>query len=309
MPQLTQSHLVRAVHTDRNLDLVGWFTQLARSTPGDNVWPVHNQILERNESAVLLGLHADEISEESSGGKLPVTIYETNYGVDDTTNAANDDGEDKEMKDNDGQLKLTFRSVPFVVETGEAEMISMSGVASGATNAASAQVRQKQNEPSDVSEVGKGKGKATQTQPSKIEPSTVPLSKEDEDLVAAVQTKANAIKMLKSRIDLLITYLQKGTQGNGTEQPEHSQTLLRLIQALVHRLSLVESANSEELKTELIREENDAETIMLLNELMSRANETRDVGKKFSAIESGKAAKQQYTPFPGNGPGVGDLMM
>lgn len=306
------------VHKDRNLDLVGWFTQLARGTPGDNVWPVHNQILAYNESAVLLGLHADEIGEESHGGKLPVTIYETNYGVDDANNAAKDDGEDKEMKDTDGQLKLTFRQVPFVVETGEAEMISMSGVASGATNAASAQVREQQKESSDVK--GKGKAKATQIgkQAEKIDPNTVPLSKEDDDIIAAIQTKANAIKMLKSRIDLVISYLQKETEGGDPEDhPEPSPTLLRLIQALVHRLSLVEPADAEEFKTELIREENDTETIMLLNELMSRAKETRDVGKKFSAIESGKAAQKQsggsqqyqYPPPSHGSSGAGDLMM
>ncbi|CAN8103043.1 unnamed protein product [Discula destructiva] len=317
---------MRAVHKDRNLDLVGWFTQLARGTPGDKVWPVHNQILGHNESAVLLGFHADEIGEESHGGKLPVTIYETNYGVDDATNAAKDDGEDKEMKDIDGQLKLTFRQIPFIVETGEAEMISMSGVASGATNAASAQAREQQNEFSDAKGKGKDKGKGQSkgkgkaTQPSKplekIDPASVSLSKEDDDMVAAIQTKANAIRMLKSRIDLLITYLQQETEGKAEDQSELSQTLLRLIQALVHRLSLVEPADAEEFKTELIREENDAETIMLLNELMSRANETRDVGKKFSAIESGKAAMKQFASgtYPaslphGSSSGAGDLMM
>lgn len=306
---------MKAVHIDRNLDLVGWFTQLPRGTPGDNVWPIQRQILAHNESAVLLGFHADEISTTSTG-KLPVTIYETSYGMADSTNTAKDDGEDEEMKDNDGRLKLTFHSIPFAVETGEAEMISMSGVASGATNAASAQVRQKKD-PSDVPDGGKGKGKgnlAHIAQPANVDATSTTLTKEDEAMISAVQTKANAIKMLKSRIDLLITYLQMGAQGNSTEKPEHSQALLRLIQALVHRLSLVESANAEELQIELIREENDVDTIMLLNELMSRANNTRDVGRKFSAIESGKAAAKQfaaqsYAPFGTGQSGVGDLMM
>lgn len=308
--------LVKAVHKDRNLDLVGWFTQSARGTPGDNVWPIHNQILEHNESAVLLGFHAGEIGEEAHGGKLPVTIYETNYEVDDTANIANDDGEDKEMRDTDGHLKLTFHQIAFVVETGEAEMISMSGVASGATNAASAQVREKQKETPSAKDKAKQKGIAKQVAkgPEKIDPNTVELSKEEDDMVAAIQTKANAIKMLKSRIDLLIIYLQNDIKGQAGDRPEPSQTLLRLIQALVHRLSLVEPADADEFETELIREENDTETIMLLNELMSRANETRDIGKKFSAIESGKAAVKQngalqYSSLLRGSSGAGDLML
>lgn len=314
---------MRAVHKDPDLDLVGWFTQLARGTPGQHVLPIHNQIIQHNESALLLGFHTAEIGEDSHGGKLPVTIYETSYELDDATHAAKDDGDDKEMKDTDGQLKLTFRHVPFVVETGEAEMISMSGVASGATNAASAQVRETQQESTDGKDKGKkkgkGKGKATHAafsqQPEKIDPNNVPLSKEDDDMVAAIQTKANAIKMLKSRIETLIIYLQQGTEGTAKDPPQLSQTILRLVQALVHRLRLVEPADAEEFKTELIREANDADTIMLLNELMSRAGETRSVGSKFSAIESGKAAQKQYG---GNGPAAlapygkpyaGDLMI
>lgn len=316
---------MRAVHKDRNLDLVGWFTQLPRDAPRDNVWLIHNQILEHhNESALLLGFHADEVGEESFGGKLPVTIYEANYEVDDPNKAAKGDGEDKVMKDGDNQVKLSFRQIPFVVETGEAEMISMSDVASGATNAASAQVREKQKD-SDVKVKGKGKGKKAVTDTEKVDPNTVPLSKEDDDMIAAIQTKANAIKMLKSRIDLIIKYLQKlpppymaevraqaTSAGDGYTEP--SQSLLRLIQALVHRLSLVEPADAEEFTTELMREENDVQVIDMLNELMSRVNATRDVGKKFSAIESGRASQKLHASFSGSGPltygsGAGDLMM
>lgn len=300
---------MKAVHTDRNLDLVGWFTLLPRDGPGANVMPIHNQVLERNESAILLGLHTEEIGENSVGGKLPVTLYETNYEVEGATKEAHDDGEDKEMKDGDSQLKLKFREIPYVVETGEAEMISMNSVATGAANAASAQVRQKQQQDTEASakaQAGKGKGKQKAEKESEsVDPGTVALSKEDEEMLAALTTKANAIRMLKSRIDLIIKYLQKlpppymaeveAAANNGTEEhTQPSQTLLRLIQALVHRLRLVEPADAEEFKTELLREENDVQTINLLNELMSRVNDTRDVGRKFSAVESGKAAHKQH---------------
>lgn len=280
---------------------MGWFTLLPRSGPGDNVLPIHNQILERNESAILLGLHADEVGDDTVGGKLPVTLYETNYEVEGATkDTQQDEGEDKEMKDGDPQLKLKFRELPFVVETGEAEMISMSSVASGAANAASAQAREKQQESGS-----KGKGKEEDKATDKVDPKNVALSKEDEEVIAALTSKANAIKMLKSRIDLIIKYLQKlpppyqaeveaeanGADGGSATDP--SQNLLRLIQALVHRLHLVEPANAEEFKQGLLREENDVETINLLNELLSSVIDTREVGKKFSVVEIGKMAQKQ----------------
>lgn len=296
---------MKAVHTDRSLDLVGWFTLLPRDGPGANVMPIHNQVLERNETAILLGLHTEELGENSVGGKLPVTLYETNYEVEGAAKETHDDGEDKEMKDGDSQLKLKFREIPFVVETGEAEMISMNSIATGAANAASAQVRQKQQdtEASTKAQAGQGKGKQKAEQESEsVDPSTVALSKEDEEMIATLTTKANAIRMLQSRIDLIIKYLQKlpppymdAALAEAEEHTQPSQTLLRLVQALVHRLRLVEPADASDFQKELLREENDVQTINLLNELMSRVNETRDVGRKFSAVESGKAAQKQMS--------------
>lgn len=307
---------MKIVHKDRNLDLVGWYTLLPRSGPGPNISPIHTQILERNESAILLGLHAEEVGDDSVGGKLPVTLYETIYEVDGGPKDVQDDGEDKEMKDGDAQLKQKFREIPFSVETGEAEMISMSSVAAGATNALSAQQKEHEKEPDTKGKAkakAKGKGKEVATDAGeKIDPETVPLSKEDEEMVSAIQTKINAIKMLKSRIDLIIKYLEKlpppymaevEAEAAGDGHTEPSQTLLRLIQALVHRLSLVEPADAEEFKMELLREENDVQTIRLLNELMGQVNDTRDVGRKFSAVEAGKAAQKQHGNVPGLGHG------
>ncbi|KUI68251.1 COP9 signalosome complex subunit 6 [Cytospora mali] len=319
----TRLEQMRIVHKDRNLDLVGWFTLLPRSGPGNNVIPIHNQILSYNESAILLGLHPSEVDEESVGGKLPITLYETTYEVDDATKDA-PDGEDKEMKDGDAQLKLKFRELPYIVETGEAEMISMSSVAGGAANAASAQVQEKLQE-IDVKGKDKGRGKKVASQDEKVDPETATLAKEDDEMIAALTTKANAIKMLKARIDLIIKYLQKlpppyieevnSEVANG-EYSEPSQTILRMVQALVHRLALVEPSDAEAFKKELLSEENDVNTIELLNELMGRVSDTQEIGKKFSVIESAKNAKHQHlvaygggqTTHPGSLASVGDLM-
>lgn len=320
----TRLEQMRIVHKDRSLDLVGWFTLLPRSGPGNNVLPIHNQILSYNESAILLGLHPDEIAEESVGGKLPITLYETTYEIDDATKDAQPDGEDKEMKDGDAQMKLKFRELPYIVETGEAEMISMSSVAGGAANAASAQVQEKLQE-IDVKGKDKGKGKKVANQGEKVDLETATLAKEDEEMIAALTTKANAIKMLKARIDLITKYLQKlpppyieevnsvVTNGNYSEP---SQTILRMVQALVHRLALVEPSDAEAFKNELLSEENDVNTIELLNELLNRVSDTQGIGKKFSIIESAKNAKQQHlaaygggqTNHPGSLASVGDLM-
>lgn len=315
---------MRIVHKDRNLDLVGWFTLLPRSGPGNNVLPIHNQVLSYNESAILLGLHPDEINEESVGGKLPITLYETTYEVDDATKDEQPEGEDKEMKDGDAQLKLKFRELPYVVETGEAEMISMSSVAGAAANAASAQVQEKLQE-LEVKSKDKGKGKQVAQRVDKVDPETATLAKEDEEMIAALTTKANAIKMLKARIDLIIKYLQKlpppyieevDAEAAAGDHSEPSQTILRMVQALVHRLALVEPSDAEAFKTELLSEENDVNTIELLNELLNRVTDTRDIGKKFSIVESAKNSKQQHLSAFGGGKSIhpgslasaGDLM-
>ncbi|KAL1876565.1 hypothetical protein Daus18300_002809 [Diaporthe australafricana] len=332
----TRLEQMRLVHKDRTLDLVGWFTMTPRSGPGSHVVPIHNHILHYNESALLLGFHGEEIGKESVGGKLPITLYETAYEVDDAVKDVNTEGEgeDKEMKDGDSQLKLKFREIPFIVETHEAEMISMSSVAGGAANAASERV---QEELLKLDMKGKGKGKAKQaaTDDEKINPESAALSKENEEMIAALTTKANAIKMLKARIDLVTKYLQKlpspyieevKAEVADCDRTEPSQTLLRLVQALVHRLNIVEPSDAEAFKNELLSEENDVDTIELLTELLNRVGDTRDIGKKFHAIETEKAHNSQRAAVyasqgsayghsqptkggrPGSLPSTGDLM-
>lgn len=292
---------MRLVHKDRTLDLVGWFTVNPRSGPGAHLLAIHNQILSYNESAILLGLHSEEVGKESVGGKLPFSVYETAYEVDDAAKDTNTEGEDKEMKDGDSQLKVKFRELPFTVETHEAEMIGMTSVAGAAANAASERV---QEELLKLDVKGKGKGKAKQAakEDEKVDPENAALSREDQEMISALTTKANAIKMLQARIDLIIKYLQKlpppymdevNSEVAAGDHTEPSQTLLRLVQALVHRLSIVEPSDAEAFQEELLSEENDVSTIELLTELMSRAGETRDIGKKFHAIETEKAHNSQ----------------
>ncbi|KAG6366248.1 hypothetical protein INS49_000424 [Diaporthe citri] len=310
----TRLEQMRLVHKDRTLDLVGWFTVNPRSGPGNHILPIHNQILAYNESAILLGFHSEEVGEESVGGKLPFSVYETAYEVDDAAKDTTTEGEDKEMKDGDSQLRLKFRELPFTVETHEAEMIGMTSVAGAAANAASERV---QEELLKLDVKGKGKGKAKQAakEDEKVDPENAALSKEDQEMISALTTKANAIKMLQARIDLIIKYLQKlpppymdevNSEVAAGDHTEPSQTLLRLVQALVHRLSIIEPSDAEAFQEELLSEENDVSTIELLTELMNRAGDTRDIGKKFHAIETEKAHNsQRVATYASQGAGFG----
>jgi COP9 signalosome complex subunit 6 len=88
---------VKDVHKVPALDLVGWYSILPASGPQPVHLPIHRQILHSyNESAILLGFHPTAALGGSAGGKLPLTIYESNYEAEEPATAI---GEDKEMKD------------------------------------------------------------------------------------------------------------------------------------------------------------------------------------------------------------------
>lgn len=317
------------VHKDRQLDFVGWYTLLSASGPSPTVLPIHNQILEGwNESAVLLGFHPEEILSHSVGGKLPLTIYESNFEVDDSK--ADQDGEDKKMDDGESTLKLKFREVPYSVETDETEMISMNYVAGGGGNAAAVAVKEERPARS-IESNGKGKRRLVESIPGEkndlfLEDAVV-LTREEDEMLATLTTKANAIKMLHSRINLITTYLERlpasytsgentttETGGMDTDNTTPSLTVLRQIQALVSRLDLVIPSDQASFEKEVLSETNDVNLLGLLNTLMQGVSQAREVGKKFSVVESGRPAGRRGTgDFSGatsfNMPGAGDILI
>ncbi|CAD6449061.1 be19e307-ec9a-45de-8489-8105af960877 [Sclerotinia trifoliorum] len=288
---------MKDVHKVPPLDLVGWYTIIPSSGPQPIHLPIHRQILSTyNESAILLGFHPEEVLGGAAGGKLPLTIYESNYEAEESSGET---GEDKEMKDEESQLKLRFKELPFTVETGEAEMISVDFVARGGGNATAVDGTSKKVAPAE----GKGKGKATSEDtirseiPKRDEGS---LSREDEEQLASLTAKANAIKMLQSRINLVAAYLQNlppsyVSDGVASESDIESgkyapvnHSILRSIQALLGRLSVLIPANSQGFEHELISEKNDVSLISLLSELTKSAHDIRETGKKFAIVENGK---------------------
>ncbi|KAH6607732.1 cop9 signalosome subunit 6 [Trichoderma cornu-damae] len=326
-PRLEQMCLV---HKDRKLDFVGWYTLLSSSGPSPTVLPIHSQILEGwNESAVLLGFHPQEAAQHSVGSKLPLTIYESNYEVDDAR--ADNDGEDKKMEDGDSSLKLKFREVPYSVETDETEMISMNYVASGGGNAAAsapAPTSKEERPARSIESNGKGKRRLVESEVEEkkdvaVDEATV-LTREEDEMLASLTAKANAIKMLHSRIQLITTYLERlppsYTNGDGREAESMdtdsnnttpSLSVLRQIQALVNRLDLVIPSNREAFEKEVESETNNVNLLGLLNSVMQGVDQAREVGKKLYAIETSKNAPRRatvdYSTSPFTISGAGDL--
>lgn len=302
---------MKDVHKVPALDLVGWYTLLPTSGPQPNILPIHQQILSLyNESAILLGFHPTAVlAQESAGGKLPLTIYESNYEADDSSAES---GEDKEMKDGEPQLALKFKELPYSVETGEAEMISVDFVARGGGNATAVDGTAKQPTAKIADQTNKGKGKAKKSEDkdTKGEDQHI-LSQEDEELIASLTAKANAIKMLHARINLIAIYLQNlppsyisNTTSSDSESDDKKYTpvnhaILRSIQALLSRLSLLIPADSAAFERELMSEQNDVNLVSLLSSITQSVKDVREAGRKSGIIDNAKAMKGKQSDRTG----------
>ena len=138
------------VHKVPPLELMGWFTTAQVTGPEAQHVPIHEQILQDyNETAVLLTFHPSAISEgANTGGKLPLTIYESVYesvkaegqNVGQNDGAMEIEGQDVSA---DSQPEIRFRELPYSIETGEAEMIGVDFVARGGGSATAGDVDSK----------------------------------------------------------------------------------------------------------------------------------------------------------------------
>ena len=129
---------------------------------------------------MLLAFHPSEL--HSSGGKLPLTIYESVYeGSEDAGRQMDIEGEEA--------LKLRFRELPCSTETGEAEMISVDFVARGGGNATAItgtadttqgmtgnEMEVETADETNVKGKGKGKGKGKDSSQGEEKPSQKELS-------------------------------------------------------------------------------------------------------------------------------------
>lgn len=179
---ISNAFTVKDVHP--TLDFIGHFTYLPpppHNLPRQLHLNIQNQLLSHNESPIFLALHPSPLS-TSTGGKLPLTIYESVY---------EEEGDTPETK----TLKMKFTELDYTIETGEAEMIGVDHVAKGVGNAGDEtggsakpdvqQQQQKDDAPSASQQAaaasqslkedskGKGKGKA--------------VSKEEKESAAAAE--------------------------------------------------------------------------------------------------------------------------
>lgn len=319
------------VHKSPALDLVGIFMLGPTSGPGE----VHAQFVRqvgqilKSESgegggAGILMLFHPEMVDELTGGRLPITLYESLREVE-AAGAGAEEGTSR------------FREVGFEVETGEAEMIAVDFVATGAGNAVavpkvdnSTAATQATSSTATVSAAtekkAKGKGKAASsddTSPNGTTASATPsiLSQEDEELIASLTAKANAIKMLSQRIDLIRAYLASQPQSYLTSPtiktlpPEDTTnyTLLRSINAMISRLPLLSppslSPASDTAENGLVAGSEDKETqnvnlTTLLSTLTGSLLEAQHMGAKYHIYARDKASKERDR-FGGAGGGGG----
>ncbi|PWY85789.1 hypothetical protein BO94DRAFT_624918 [Aspergillus sclerotioniger CBS 115572] len=263
------------VHKAPALDLVGWWSTAPPSGPNICHLPIHRQILQNhNESAVFLAFHPSLVQGASSnGGKLPVTIYESVYEGENAT----DGGKTMQIDGEEQSLTIRFRELPYSVETGEAEMIGIDTVARTARNAAvDLQV------PSQV--LGKDAGKEQSTK------STL-LSPEEEELIASLTTRLNAVRALESRISLIKAYLAsvyspESMVADPSSTATLSHPILRNINALLSHLTLLTPQEQSAFTAEAIAQSNDVHLVSLLGQLSQSISAMRELGKRAAIMNN-----------------------
>ncbi|PCG92381.1 JAB1/Mov34/MPN/PAD-1 [Penicillium occitanis (nom. inval.)] len=270
----------RDVHKVPPLDIVGWFTLTPESGPSPAILPIHSQIIqEYNESAVLLAFHPSQIASDSgSGAKLPLTVYESVFEGENVADArsAAQTGDDRQA------LHIRFRELPYSIETGEAEMISVDFVARGAGNAMAIEETSKPAPKARVT-------KASVAEESKKVDESVLLSPENEEFIANLSTRLNAVKTLESRIGLIRSFLENlPSFASDGKTSQSTQSILRNISALVSGLSLLTPEDSKSFAVESLAQENDVALISLLGRLGENVKNIRELGKKSAIVETGK---------------------
>ncbi|OXV11221.1 hypothetical protein Egran_01014 [Elaphomyces granulatus] len=287
------------VHKSPVLDLVGWFTITPPSGPDGSHLPIHRQILQNfNESAVLLAFHPSLlVSTSATGAKLPLTIYESFFDGE-----TSGDGDKLMHIDGEEQfLSIRFRELPCTIETGEAEMISVNFVAGSGGSAmaienppgAAATDTDSQWQPGKKNRMGR---QATGTELKAADTASL-LSPEEEDLIASLTTRLNAIRTLESRIRLIKSYLSsqrsscldKGeSETKDPGSPSLSYPILRNISSLISHLSLLNPQDQESFAVESLEQANDVTLISLLGILGKSVQGMRELGKKLAIVETGK---------------------
>ncbi|KAL1305931.1 hypothetical protein AAFC00_004073 [Neodothiora populina] len=331
----------KEVHKAPALDLVAIFALGPATGPQPQHIPILQQLQTRyNDSLILLLFHPDTILDGSlTGSKLPLSLYESFY-------EPGADGADSSLQAR--QLQMRFRQLPYDVETAEAEMIAVDFVAKGsgtatATVPAPASVPTTQKSGGEGSRSAKGKAKPADI-PTIASGSETALDASDQDLIASLTGKANAIKMLHQRINLIKTYLQSlpdsyltdaSLAPSADQSTQLNQPLLRNISSLLSRLPLLApppshpstettttpSSQPPSLATASAHEHADVQLVSLLSALTRSLAEAKDMGSKYAIVQKARSDKMPSLsrgsnrgPFGGGGgggagaPGFGGIL-
>lgn len=291
--------VVKDVHKNPPLDFVGWYTLIAPNGPTDYHLTIQETLSNLNgpeTPCILLGFLPSESLSKSSNEALPITIYESIAKPADARAA----GQDAEMGQ-DSSPRSVFAELPYVIETGEAERIAIDFVARGGGNAtAISSANQKQTNASEDS--NKGKKRASDDTAKEIDVNDI-LSNEEAELITALTAKANAVRMLQSRIKIIQKYLELQPPADPSQPPptaqasylEPSPEILRSIAALISRLPLVVPSSSKETETDtskfdhdLLASRNDVNLVSLLDTLTQSIQSTRELGRKFGVVDAAR---------------------
>ncbi|KAL4925382.1 COP9 signalosome complex subunit 6 [Aspergillus undulatus] len=282
------------VHKVPALDLIGWWSTAPPSGPTTAHLPIHRQILQsHNESAVFLAFHPSQVKETSaSQGKLPLTVYESVY-----EGESAESGKAMQVDGEEQSLNIRFRELPYTVETGEAEMIGIDTVARTARNAAAI-------ETSAAAQTDSKKQKEKQ------EPNTELLSPEDEELIASLNTRLNAIRTLESRISLIKSYVSSISPSSTSSEPatKPNHTILRDINAILSNLSLLTPHEQSAFSAEALAQTNDVNLVTLLGQLSQSINGMREVGKRTAIVSNVRRNAAGRKQGPGQGRYEDDLL-
>ncbi|KAL4870564.1 hypothetical protein BDV12DRAFT_165828 [Aspergillus spectabilis] len=264
------------VHKVPALDLIGWWSTAPPSGPTTAHLPIHRRILEsHNESAIFLAFHPSQVQKGSSGGgKLPLSIYESVYEGESVTES----GKGMQVDGEEQSPSIRFRELPFTVETGEAEMIGIDTVARTARNAAALD-----------STTAIASSRQNDSKKEKQASSTDLLSPEEEELVASLNTRLNAIRTLESRISLLKSYVSSISSSGGSPQAttnDLNYPILRDINSLLSNLSLLTPQEQSAFSAEALAQSNDVNLVALLGQLSHSVKGMREVGKRTAIVNS-----------------------
>ncbi|KAJ5241386.1 uncharacterized protein N7469_002977 [Penicillium citrinum] len=265
------------VHKDPPLDLVGWWSTASPNGPDASHLPIHRQLLQDyNESAIFLAFHPSQLKSDSVGAKLPLTIYESVLEGD----SAADGSKEMQVDGEERALNIRFRELPYSVETGEAEMIGVDTIAKGSGTAS-------WTEPTVQG--------LTKTDKNKKESSQAELTQEEEELIANLNTRLNAIRALESRISLIKSYVSSVTESNdspSTSSPHLSHTIIRNINSLIAHLSILSPRDQDAFKSEVLSQNNDVKLVSLLGQMGESVKAMRELGRKSAIVQGGRQTNQ-----------------